>query len=82
MPSLQCRTCQASHTNSTLKSNRSDSDCQENMVEADCSEVHIYGLGAKAAVNMITSSAGKSMDPEKPNTSNFCSTIALFEQSV
>lgn len=57
-------------------------DCQENMVEVDCSDVHIYGLSTKAAVNMVTSSAGKSMVPEKPNTSNFCSTIALFEQSV
>jgi glucan 1,3-beta-glucosidase len=57
-------------------------DCQENMVEVDCSDVHIYGLSTKAAVNMVTSSAGKSMVPEKPNKSNFCSTIALFEQSV
>jgi glucan 1,3-beta-glucosidase len=57
-------------------------DCQENMVEVDCSDVHIYGLSTKAAVNMVTSSAGESMVPEKPNTSNFCSTIALFEQSV
>ncbi|GLI71866.1 hypothetical protein PoHVEF18_000033 [Penicillium ochrochloron] len=57
-------------------------DCQENMVEVDCSDVHIYGLSTKASVNMVTSSAGKSMVPQKPNTSNFCSTIALFEQSV
>ena len=57
-------------------------DCQENMVEVDCSDVHIYGLSTKAAVNMVTSSAGKSMVPQKPNKSNFCSTIALFEQSV
>ncbi|KAJ5359418.1 glucan endo-1-3-beta-glucosidase [Penicillium cataractarum] len=57
-------------------------DCQENMVEVDCSDVHIYGLSTKAAVNMVTSAAGKSMVPEKPNMSNFCSTIALFEQSL
>lgn len=57
-------------------------DCQENMVEVDCSDVHIYGLSTKAAVNMVTSSAGKSLVPQKPNMSNFCSTIALFEQSV
>jgi glucan 1,3-beta-glucosidase len=52
------------------------------MVEVDCSDVHIYGLSTKAAVNMVTSSAGESMVPQKPNMSNFCSTIALFEQSV
>jgi len=57
-------------------------DCQENIVEVDCSDVHIYGLSTKAAVNMVTSSAGKSMVPEKENTSNFCSTIALFEQTI
>ncbi|KAJ5578443.1 uncharacterized protein N7459_007407 [Penicillium hispanicum] len=56
-------------------------DCQENMVEVDCSDVHLYGLSTKAAVNMVTSSAGKSMVPQKPNLSNFCSTIALFEQT-
>ncbi|KAJ5682661.1 hypothetical protein N7462_005826 [Penicillium macrosclerotiorum] len=57
-------------------------DCQQNMVEVDCSDVHIYGLSTKASVNMITSAAGKSMVPEKPNKSNFCSTIALFEQTA
>lgn len=57
-------------------------DCQENMVEVDCSDVHLYGLSTKAAVNMVTSSGGKSMVPQKPNHSNFCSTIALFEQTV
>ena len=57
-------------------------DCQENMVEVDCSDVHIYGLSTKAAVNMVTSSAGKSLVLEKDNTSNFCSTIALFEQTI
>jgi glucan 1,3-beta-glucosidase len=57
-------------------------DCQENMVEVDCSDVHIYGLSTKAAVNMVTSSSGKSLVKEKDNTSNFCSTIALFEQTV
>ncbi|PLB38562.1 exo-beta-1,3-glucanase Exg0 [Aspergillus candidus] len=55
--------------------------CQENIVEVDCSDVHIYGLSTKASVNMITSSDGKSLVPEKDNTSNFCSTIALFKQS-
>lgn len=56
-------------------------DCQENMVEVDCSDVKIYGLSTKASMNMITSSSGGSLVPEDENTSNFCSTIALFEQS-
>ncbi|CAG8893629.1 unnamed protein product [Penicillium egyptiacum] len=55
-------------------------DCQENMVEVDCSDVKLYGLSTKAAVNMVTSSSGKGLVPQKPNKSNFCSTIALFEQ--
>ena len=56
-------------------------DCQENMVEVDCSDVKLYGLSTKASVNMITSSQGKALVLEKPNKSNYCSTIALFEQS-
>ncbi|GES59356.1 exo-beta-1,3-glucanase Exg0 [Aspergillus terreus] len=55
--------------------------CQENIVEVDCSDVHIYGLSTKASVNMVTSSNGQGLVPEDENTSNFCSTIALFEQS-
>lgn len=53
--------------------------CQLNMVEVDCSDVHIYGLSTKAAVNMVTSSNGDSLVPEDENESNFCSTVALFE---
>ncbi|KAE8355097.1 pectate lyase superfamily protein-domain-containing protein [Aspergillus coremiiformis] len=55
--------------------------CQENMVEVDCSDVHIYGLSTKASTNMITSSNGVGLVPQIDNRSNFCSTIALFEQS-
>lgn len=55
-------------------------DCQENIVEVDCSDVHLYGLSTKASTNMVTSSQGGSLVPEGDNTSNFCSTIALFEQ--
>ncbi|PKX93882.1 exo-beta-1,3-glucanase Exg0 [Aspergillus novofumigatus IBT 16806] len=55
--------------------------CQENMVEVDCSNVHLYGLSTKASVNMITSSSGAGIVPQDENESNFCSTIALFEQS-
>ncbi|CAI7608218.1 unnamed protein product [Penicillium glandicola] len=57
-------------------------DCQENMVEIDCSDIKLYGLSTKASVNMVTSSAGKALVLEKPNKSNYCSTIALFEQSA
>ncbi|CAG7978394.1 unnamed protein product [Penicillium salamii] len=56
-------------------------DCQENMVEVDCSDVKLFGLSTKASVNMVTSAQGKGLVPQKPNKSNFCSTIALFEQS-
>jgi glucan 1,3-beta-glucosidase len=31
---------------------------------------------------MVTSAKGKSMVPENENTSNYCSTIALFEQTI
>ncbi|OGM44008.1 exo-beta-1 [Aspergillus bombycis] len=55
--------------------------CQENMVEVDCSDVHIYGLSTKASTNMITSNSGAGLVPQDENESNFCSTIALFEQS-
>ncbi|PLB48329.1 exo-beta-1,3-glucanase Exg0 [Aspergillus steynii IBT 23096] len=55
--------------------------CQENMVEVDCSDVRIYGLSTKASTNMITSSSGQGLVPQDENESNFCSTIALFEQS-
>jgi glucan 1,3-beta-glucosidase len=55
-------------------------DCQENMVEIDCSDIKLYGLSTKASVNMVTSSSGKALVLEKPNQSNYCSTIALFEQ--
>ncbi|KAJ5961287.1 Exo-1-3-beta-D-glucanase [Penicillium vulpinum] len=57
-------------------------DCQENMVEVDCSDVKLYGLSTKAAVNMVTSNRGRPLVPAKPNNSNYCSTIALFEQLV
>ncbi|KAJ6145632.1 hypothetical protein N7470_009527 [Penicillium chermesinum] len=57
-------------------------DCQQNMVEVDCSDVHLYGLTTKAAVNMVTSSDGKSMVPQHPNQSTYGSTIALFSQST
>ena len=51
------------------------------MVEVDCSDVKIYGLSTKASVNMITSSSGEGLIPQDENESNYCSTIALFEQA-
>jgi glucan 1,3-beta-glucosidase len=50
------------------------------MVEVDCSNVHLYGLSTKASVNMVTSSSGHGLVLGSDNVSNFCSTIALFEQ--
>ena len=58
-----------------------DESCQKNMVEVDCSDVKIYGLSTKASVNMITSSSGEGLIPQDENESNYCSTIALFEQA-
>ena len=55
-------------------------DCQENMVQVDCSDVHIYGLSTKASVNMVTGMTGNPLVREKDNMSNYCATIALFEQ--
>ncbi|QKX62004.1 uncharacterized protein TRUGW13939_09160 [Talaromyces rugulosus] len=55
-------------------------DCQENMVEVDCSSVSLYGLSTKASVNMVTSTDGKGLVAQSENLSNFCSTIALFQQ--
>ncbi|KKA16281.1 Glucan 1,3-beta-glucosidase [Rasamsonia emersonii CBS 393.64] len=55
--------------------------CQENMVEVDCSDVHLYGLSTKASTNMVTSSSGEALVLQSDNVSNFCSTIALFQQT-
>lgn len=58
-----------------------DETCQKNMVEVDCSDIKIYGLSTKASVNMITSSSGEGLIPQDENESNYCSTIAFFEQA-
>lgn len=58
-----------------------DESCQTNMVEVDCSDIKIYGLSTKASVNMITSSSGEGLIPQDENESNYCSTIAFFEQA-
>lgn len=54
--------------------------CQENIVEVDCSQISLYGLSTKASTNMVTSSSGNALVLQSDNVSNFCSTIALFEQ--
>jgi glucan 1,3-beta-glucosidase len=52
--------------------------CQNNMVSLETSsEVYLYGLSTKAAVNMVTLD-GKSAALDKDNRNNFCAAIALF----
>ena len=54
--------------------------CQENMVSVECSqEVYLWALSTKASTNMVTLD-GKGVVPQKDNRSNFCSTIAFFEE--
>ncbi|KAG9247627.1 glycoside hydrolase family 55 protein [Calycina marina] len=53
--------------------------CQENMVSIESStEVHIFALATKAAVNMV-SVDGTSAVLDSDNRNNFCATIAHFE---
>lgn len=54
--------------------------CQENMIEVDCSQVTMFGISTKASQNMFTSTSGEALVLEGDNTSNFCSTVALFRQ--
>ncbi|KAL1994135.1 hypothetical protein VTN49DRAFT_2804 [Thermomyces lanuginosus] len=54
--------------------------CQENMIEVDCSQVTMFGMSTKASVNMFTSSSGEALVLQEDNRSNFCSTVALFQQ--
>ena len=54
--------------------------CQENMVSIECSSaVYLYGLSTKASTSMVTVD-GAGVVPQKDNRSNFCSTIAVFEE--
>ena len=51
------------------------------MVSIECSaEVYVWGLSTKASTNMVTVD-GKGVVAQSDNRSNFCSTIALFEQA-
>ena len=56
--------------------------CQENMVsvEGNGAGVYLYGLSTKASTNMVTLN-GQSAVNQADNRNNFCSTIALFNQS-
>lgn len=55
--------------------------CQVNMVSIECSsEVYLWGLSTKASTNMVTVD-GTGVVNQDDNTSNFCSTIALFEEA-
>ena len=59
----------------------SKESCQSNMVDISCSEaVTIFGLSTKASTNMVHVD-GKAVVPQKANRSNFCSTIAVFENA-
>ncbi len=56
--------------------------CQENMVslEGGKSSVYLYGLSTKASTNQVTVD-GRSAVSQADNRNNFCSTVALFNQS-
>lgn len=56
-------------------------NCQENMVSLEGSnQVYLWGLSTKASTNMVTVD-GKGAVDQKDNRSNFCSTLALFEEA-
>ena len=55
--------------------------CQTNMVSIECSsEVYLYALSTKASTNMVTVD-GTGVVNQSDNMSNFCQTIALFEEA-
>ncbi|KAI9846892.1 MAG: hypothetical protein M1837_003504 [Sclerophora amabilis] len=54
--------------------------CQENMVFVDDSQVNLFGLSTKASTNMVTTPGGTV--PQLDNRNNFCSTLALFQESA
>ncbi len=55
--------------------------CQENMVSLECGNeaVYLWGLSTKASQNMVTVD-GRGVVDQKDNRSNFCSTLAVFEE--
>lgn len=55
--------------------------CQVNMVSIECStEIYLWALSTKASTNMVTVD-GTGVVNQSDNMSNFCQTIALFEEA-
>lgn len=55
--------------------------CQVNMVSIECSTaIYLWALSTKASTNMVTVD-GTGVVNESDNMSNFCQTIALFEEA-
>ncbi|KAL9074469.1 MAG: hypothetical protein Q9161_002257 [Pseudevernia consocians] len=55
--------------------------CQVNMVSIECStEVYLWALSTKASTNMVTVD-GTGVVNQSDNMSNFCQTIAVFEEA-
>ncbi|KAL8804895.1 MAG: hypothetical protein Q9182_002297 [Xanthomendoza sp. 2 TL-2023] len=54
--------------------------CQESMVSLECGNqnTYLWGLSTKAATHQVTID-GKGVVNQKDNRSNFCSTLAVFE---
>jgi hypothetical protein len=53
-------------------------NCQQHMVSIESSDVHLFGLSTKAAVNMVTQD-GRGVALDRDNRNNFCATLASFE---
>ncbi|KAL8815772.1 MAG: hypothetical protein Q9223_005124 [Gallowayella weberi] len=55
-------------------------NCQESMVSLECGNqnTYLWGLSTKGATNQV-SVDGKGVVKQKDNRSNFCSTVAVFE---
>lgn len=54
--------------------------CQDNIVSLEGSDVTLYGLSTKAAVNMVTMD-GVSKATDTENRNNFCATLSYFSTS-
>ena len=52
--------------------------CQENMVHIQNSQVDMYAVSTKAAVNMIIDDNNGATVKDADNRSNFCATLAYF----
>ncbi|MCJ1457090.1 hypothetical protein MMC28_007456 [Mycoblastus sanguinarius] len=55
--------------------------CQDNMVSVECSsDIFLWALSTKASTSMVTVD-GTGVVPQADNMDNFCSTIAVFEET-